>query len=164
MSAEGADHPSDDPARTLTANVGTVAAGTFIGQQAVHGHAGVDLRLPPGLSIAAAEELVRRAVDDPAVRVTRIKGWEANWTAPDSALMRSWERAHRTVTRRGADLAVRLPASDASRWRALGVAAVCYGPQPTHSAGVDDHAEQDEVFRCVELYTLAALDLLRPDA
>jgi succinyl-diaminopimelate desuccinylase len=56
--------------------------------------------------------------------------------------------------------AIRLPASDASRWRRAGVAALCYGPQPTWSAGIDDYAEEDEVLRCASLYTLTALEFL----
>ncbi len=55
----------------------------------------------------------------------------------------------------------RLPASDASRWRRQGVQALCYGPQPTWSAGIDDYADEDEVVRCAALYALTAVEYLR---
>ena len=55
---------------------------------------------------------------------------------------------------------VRLPASDASRWRALGVPGVCYGPQPTLAAGIDDYAEEQDVIDCAKVYALAALQFL----
>jgi len=155
-----ADPP--DPGLMVTANVGTLTAGTFIGQIATHGSAGVDLRLPPGISASEAMALVERAVKDVAgVTARMLKGWDANWTSPDSPLTQAWDRASTVVTGATATYAVRLPASDASRWRRGGVPALCYGPQPTWSAGIDDYAEEDEVLRCTALYTLSALEFLQ---
>ncbi|GAA2007337.1 M20/M25/M40 family metallo-hydrolase [Nakamurella flavida] len=154
-----------DTGLELTVNVGTVAGGTFIGQVATGATAELDLRLPPGLPADDAEQLVRDTLGDiPGIAVARIKGWDANWTSPDSALATSWQRAARTVRGAPHDPAVRLPASDASRWRQRGVPALCFGPQPTFSAGIDDHAEEDEVLRCAALYTLTALDFLHGTA
>lgn len=153
----------DDDGLTLTANVGTVEAGSFIGQVATTGRAGVDLRLPPGIDVDDAERRVRAALRDmPFVTVRRLKGWNPNWTAPASALTTSWRRASLDLLGVEPTYAVRLPASDASRWRRRDVPALCYGPQPTLSAGVDDYADEDEVLRCVSLYTLTALHFLAP--
>lgn len=155
----------EDTGLALSANVGTIVAGTFIGQIATRAHAGIDLRLPPGISMDSAEDLVRAAVADiETVTVTRRKGWDANWTDPRSPLAQAWLRASQQVTGRAPEHAIRLPASDASRWRQAGRAALCYGPQPTFSAGIDDYAEEDEVLNCAALYTLAALNFLNPDA
>ena len=155
---------SDDGSDTgleLTANVGTVSAGTFIGQIATTGHAGVDLRLPPGITAAEAENLVRdRLVEAPGLTVQRIKGWDSNWTSPESPLIRAWHDAAKAAGLPEPRHAIRLPASDASRWRQLGAPALCYGPQPTLSAGIDDYAVEDEVIDCVSLYTLAAIAFL----
>ncbi|PTA47493.1 M20 family metallopeptidase [Micromonospora sp. RP3T] len=150
-----------DSGLELSANVGTMTAGTFVGQIATTARAEVDLRLPPGIGLAEAEEAVRRAVADiPTVEVRRLKGWDANWTGPDTDLVRAWRAASHEVGAGAPRYAIRLPASDASRWRREGVPALCYGPQPTLSAGIDDHAEEDEVVRCVSLYALAALRFL----
>ena len=92
--------------------------------------------------------------------VRRVKGWDPNWTAPDSTLARAWNHAARLIGTAEPEYAIRLPASDASRWRHKGVPALCFGPQPTLSAGVDDYAEEDEVIRCVSLYTMAAMTFL----
>lgn len=151
----------DDPAMLLTANVGTMTGGTFIGQIATSAGAEVDLRLPPGTSIGAVESAIEQRIG--AIQGTswrRIKGWEANWTSPNSALARSFAAA--AVLLRGGQptYAIRLPASDASRWRHLGVPSLCYGPQPGLSAGIDDYAEEQEVLDCAVLYTLTALGVL----
>jgi succinyl-diaminopimelate desuccinylase len=161
LAAMGQDGDEVDPGLVLTANVGTLSAGTFVGQIATGATAEVDLRLPPGITAAQALALVEGAVGDVAsVRVRELKGWDANWTPPDAALTRAWQVASRVVTGKPATYAIRLPASDASRWRRAGVPALCYGPQPTWSAGIDDYAEEAEVLRCAGLYALSALEFL----
>ena len=154
-------------ALTLTANVGTMTAGTFIGQRATSASAQVDLRLPPGIGVDEAERLVRHAVDavlpDASAELIRIKGWDPGLTSPVSSIARSWRQAEEQAGSVPADLAIRLPASDASRWRSLGTPAICFGPQPGLSAGIDDYAEEDEVLRCAALYALAALNFLSPE-
>lgn len=151
-----------DPGLVLSSNVGTVAAGTFVGQMATRAKAEVDLRLPPGITTRDAFALVEEAVVGiESVRVRELKGWDANWTAPEAPLTRAWDVASRAVIDAPPTYAIRLPASDASRWRREGVQALCYGPQPTLSAGIDDYAEEDEVLRCAALYTMTALEYLR---
>ncbi|WP_111511047.1 M20/M25/M40 family metallo-hydrolase [Mycobacterium kyogaense] len=151
-----------DPGLMLSSNVGTVAAGTFVGQMATRAKAEVDLRLPPGITTRDAFALVEEAVAGiESVRVRELKGWDANWTAPEAPLTRAWDVASRAVIDAPPTYAIRLPASDASRWRREGVQALCYGPQPTLSAGIDDYAEEDEVLRCAALYTMTALEYLR---
>lgn len=148
---------ADDPGVRLTANVGTVTGGTFVGQIATAASAEVDLRLPPGLTVDAAEGLVGDALDAlPGVTVTRLKGWDPNGTATDDPFVTHFADAVRALRGTEPTYAVRLPASDASRWRARGVPAVCYGPQPTLSAGVDDYAEEQEVLDCAVLYSATA--------
>ncbi len=150
-----------DPGLILTANVGTLRAGTFVGQMATSASAEVDLRLPPGITADEAVALVESAVADvESVRVRRLKGWDANWTAPEAPLNRAWDAASRAVIDAPPTFAIRLPASDASRWRRNGVQALCYGPQPTWSAGIDDYADEAEVLNCAALYTLTALEYL----
>ena len=145
----------------LTVNVGRVDAGTFIGQIATSARAEVDLRLPPGLSADDAEKLVRGLLDDlPGTAVTRIKGWDPNGTAVEDPFVRHFAAAVRELRGAEPEYAVRLPASDASRWRARGVPAICYGPQPTLSAGLDDYAEEQEVLDCAVLYAATALSYL----
>lgn len=155
----------DDLGFELTANVGTVVAGTFVGQIAVNGAAEVDLRLPPGISAEAAQQLVLTALAPiDGLTVSRIKGWDPNWTSPESRLVGCWDDATAQISGHRSPYAIRLPASDASRWRRSGVPAICFGPQPTYSAGVDDYAEEDDVLRCAVLYAATALRFLQPPA
>jgi succinyl-diaminopimelate desuccinylase len=55
---------------------------------------------------------------------------------------------------------VRLPGSDAARWRAMGVPALCYGPQAGLASGPDDHVHEADMQACAVVYALAAADFL----
>ncbi len=146
----------------LSLNAGSLTAGTVRSQIATSARAELDIRLPPGLSADAIERRVRAiAADDPNMRITRIKAWDANWTPPADPLADSVLNAALAVRGREPRLVVRLPGSDARRWRELGVPAICYGPQPTLSAGIDDYAEEQDVMDCAKVYVRAALSLMR---
>lgn len=150
---------ADTAGLRLSINAGTVAAGTVPNQIARHAEAVIDVRLPPGVTMADVDRLATDTV--PAslrVEIETVKGWEANWTGVHDPLAQMVQRAATAVRGRPATAAVRLPASDASRWRALGVPAVCYGPQPTASAGVNDYAEEADVLDCAKIYALTVLD------
>lgn len=157
IAAVDALHTDGDPGTTLTLNVGTVRGGTFVSQRAREAVAEVDVRLPPGTTMAAVEARVAElAAAVPGTGVRRLKGWEANATALDDPLAIAVAGAAAAVRGTPPEPVVRLPASDASRWRTRGVPAICYGPQPTLSAGVDDHAQRRDVLDCAEVYERAA--------
>lgn len=152
-----------DHGSRLSVNIGTVRGGRFVSQAADEASAEVDFRLPPGLTVAAIEARVAAlAAWHPGVAVRPMKGWDPNWTPASSPPARAVSDAALLVRGTAPPPVVRLPASDASRWRALGVPAVCYGPQPGLAAGVDDHALERDVVDCAKVYALASLALLRP--
>ena len=145
----------------LSANIGVLEGGRFASQTAPEARAEIDFRLPPGLALADLEaRLNALCARFPRLEWRRVKGWEANWTAPGSPVVVALEDAAKEVRRAPPKAVVRLPASDASRWRALGVPGVCYGPQPTLAAGIDDYAEEQDVVDCAKVYALAALTFL----
>jgi succinyl-diaminopimelate desuccinylase len=156
--------PVEPPEREtfLTANIGTVTSGTFAGQIATSASIEIDFRIPPGLSIAQVLESVTSELRGAGItsNVSVIKGWEPNVTDRDTAIVESWRTASGKLGIDFPEFAIRLPASDASRWRRLGVAAICYGPQPLYSSGIDDYAEEQELLNCTALYVLTACEYL----
>ncbi|MEV7004970.1 M20/M25/M40 family metallo-hydrolase [Streptosporangium sp. NPDC051022] len=151
----------EDPSVRLSASTGTVTGGSYVSQISTEATAAVDFRLPPGIRMADVEDQVSRiAAQIPGAHWSRIKGWEANWTGTRSPLVRALAGAFREVRGTEPEYAIRLPASDASRWRSRGVPALCFGPQPTLAAGIDDYALEQDVVDCAKIYTRAALDFL----
>ena len=142
----------------LSLNAGTLAAGTVRSQVATRARAEIDIRLPPGITAQTCEEMIRKEAGDVAIAV--VKAWDANWTALDHPLVVALANAAQAVRREQPRFVVRLPGSDARRWRDLGVPAVCYGPQPTLSAGVDDYVNEQDVIDCAKVYARTALALL----
>lgn len=155
---KGISGGDDDTGFRVSLNAGTLAAGGVRSLIAPRARAEIDVRLPPGVSGRDIEKRVREAAGEAAV--SRIKGWDANWTALDNPLVAGIASAAEIVRRRKPRFVVRLPGSDARRWRELGVPAVCYGPQPTLSAGIDDYAEEQDVIDCAKIYARTALALL----
>lgn len=152
-------------ARRLSINVGTITGGSFIGQQATEASAEIDIRVPPGLLLADVHSLLVDALDGlDGVTIETIRGWEANWSGLEDPLVAAVAEAAAIVRGTPPVPSVRLPASDASRWRGRGVGAICYGPQPTLSSGVDDYAEAQSVHDCAVVYAAAARQFLAPSS
>jgi succinyl-diaminopimelate desuccinylase len=145
----------------LSLNAGTLAAGTVRSQVATRAQAQIDIRLPPGITAQACETMIRKQMDGDDVSIAVVKAWDANWTALDNPLVGELATAATAVRGAAPPFVVRLPGSDARRWRDLGVPAVCYGPQPTLSAGIDDYVNEQDVVDCAKIYARTTLALLR---
>ncbi len=145
----------------LSANPGTIAGGYFVSQVASQATAEIDLRIPPGLALADLRQRLDALVTRHRGLAWRtIKGWEPNWTAETSPIARYVSSAATLVRGARPDAVVRLPASDASRWRARGIPAICFGPQPLLASGIDDYVEEQDVVDCAKIYALAAMGYL----
>jgi succinyl-diaminopimelate desuccinylase len=145
----------------ISVNTGTIKGGKFISQTASHAVAEIDIRVPPGLTTSDIESRLRKLVDSVSYLVVRrIKSWDPNWTAPQSYIVACVSSAAKLVRGNAPRPVVRLPASDASRWRSRGVPAVCYGPQPMLASGIDDFAFEQDVIDCAKVYATAALSYL----
>jgi succinyl-diaminopimelate desuccinylase len=150
----------DRDALRVSANVGVLDAGIVPNQVASTAAALIDLRIPPGLELSRIQELMSEAVAQvPGVSVHPLKGWDPSWTDPSEPIARCVFEAASAVRGEPPPLVVRLPGSDARRWRQMGVPAVCYGPQPSAVAGVDDYAAETDVADCAVVYALSALSL-----
>jgi succinyl-diaminopimelate desuccinylase len=145
----------------LSLNAGTLAAGTVRSQVATRAQAQIDIRLPPGITAQACETMIRKQMDGDDISIAVVKAWDANWTALDNPLVGELATAATAVRGAAPPFVVRLPGSDARRWRDLGVPAVCYGPQPTLSAGIDDYVNEQDVVDCAKIYARTTLALLR---
>lgn len=145
----------------VSANPGRISGGHFISQVATRAAVEIDFRVPPGLTLEDIERRVASATSaDPMLKWRRIKGWNPNWTGTASPIVAAVARAAERVRGTVPPPVVRLPASDASRWRARGVPALCYGPQPLLASGIDDFAYERDVVDCAKIYALAALAYL----
>lgn len=154
------DHSRNREGMRLTANIGRIGGGEFFSVSASSAWAEIDFRLPPGLTLDEMRADLDRVCSAEYLSWDWVKGWEANWSAPELPVVRAIRAAaKRTRGEQPADV-TRLPASDASRWRQAGIPAVCFGPQPELASGVDDYVNKRDFFDCCDIYTDALLNLL----
>ena len=158
---EGISGGEDNLGLRVSLNAGTVEAGGVRSLIAAKASAQIDIRLPPGIGASEIERQVRfLAGSDPSVEINVVKSWDANWTALANPVVIALSQAATQIRGKSPELVVRLPGSDARRWRDLGVPSACYGPQPTLSAGVDDYANEQDVIDCARVYAQAAVNLV----
>ena len=145
----------------ISVNTGIIKGGNFISQLATKSYADIDIRIPPGIKIKDILYIIDQMVKNHSgISYTVIKGWEANWTDPESKICRVVRKAAKIVRDLEPDLVVRLPASDVSRWRNLGIPGVCYGPQPLLASGVDDYVIEQDLVDCSKVYAFAGYNFL----
>jgi succinyl-diaminopimelate desuccinylase len=153
------DHETNREGMRLSANIGRIKGGAGFSPAVSEATAQLDLRLPPGFTIAEMTSLLDGLCANGRLEWEQVKSWEANWSDPQSVPARAMRETARRVRGEAPLDVTRLPASDASRWRALGVQAVCYGPQPELASGVDDHVWRRDLLDCVAIYAGAVAHL-----
>lgn len=143
----------------LSVNAGTIGGGSFVSQVATRAAAEVDFRVPPGMTIEQVEGRVHAEAERiGGLKVRRIKGWNPNWTSIDNPLCAALLEATAAIRGKAAVPVVRLPASDAARWRQRGIPSICYGPQAELASGIDDYVYEDDMVDCVAVYMAAAAE------
>lgn len=146
------DHDGNAEGMRLSANIGRISGGTGFSQAASQATADLDLRLPPGLTMAEVCARLDTLCEVSDLAWDLVKGWAPNWSDPGSGPARAVRETARRLRGSGPADVTRLPASDAARWRALGVPAVCYGPQPELASGADDYVLAQDFLDCIAVY------------
>ncbi len=146
----------------VSLNAGNLAAGTVRSQIATRAYSQLDIRLPPGIS-AKNIEAANKETPAPVIQTSALRSPRPGTPIGRRCKIRSWwslPLRRKSVRGKKPNYVVRLPGSDARRWRDLGVPAVCYGPQPMLSAGIDDYANEQDVVDCAKIYARTALRLM----
>lgn len=157
----GADGP--DARRTmgrLTVNLGQASGGISSNLVPAHATAGVDVRIPLGLSCAAIEAAVAGGLgarEGLSWRVTRR--YEPTWTSSDAPVSRAALEGATRALGGPAWFDMRIGGSDARLWRRSGFPCVALGLTPFNLGAPDEWCEVRELkaLRDVYLETLAVL-------
>jgi acetylornithine deacetylase/succinyl-diaminopimelate desuccinylase-like protein len=145
----------------VTVNVGRVEAGTSMNLIPAAARAGVDIRLPVGVSAAAAEAALAAAwggLDGVSWRV--LRRFEPSFTDPDAEIVRTVARAAHRVLGRAPVANMRVGGSDSRWFRMAGIPTVVYGPTPFNMGGADEYALVAELLAVAQVHALSALDFL----
>lgn len=151
-----------DIADKATVNIGVIRGGLKVNMMPDECLLEVEVRMPPGLSIARVEaELATILARYPMVtRETRPDhSYPSSWCDPAGEMADILRATTRRVTGREAVPIVSLGGSDARYWRWRDVPAYLYGPSPTMGHR-EEHVTIDELFAVLRVHALSAIDYL----
>jgi succinyl-diaminopimelate desuccinylase len=146
---------------SITVNVGSVAGGTSMNLVPASARAGVDIRLPAGVTIAQIEQAIAERLGAIAgVRWNALRRVEPSVTDPNSEIVAVTARAARDVLGRPAAINMRVGGSDARVFRRMGIPTVVYGPTPFNMGGADENVLVEELESVARVHALATFDML----
>jgi succinyl-diaminopimelate desuccinylase len=146
---------------SVTVNIGRVEAGTSMNLIPASARAAMDIRLPVGVTAAAAEAAMDAALSGMAGITWRVlRRFEPSFTDPDAEIVRCVAAAARTVLGEVPVVNMRVGGSDSRWFRMAGVPTVVYGPTPFNMGGADEYALVAELGAVAQVHALSALDFL----
>jgi acetylornithine deacetylase/succinyl-diaminopimelate desuccinylase-like protein len=150
---------------TVTVNIGQFHGGTSLNLIPASAKAGIDIRLPVGVSAGMVERQITNVLGGmEGIGWTVLRKVEPTYTAPGAAITRAVLAAATAVLGHAPALNMRVGGSDARLFRAAGIPTIVYGPTPYNMGGADEYAELSELEAVARVHGLAALMfLLGPD-
>jgi acetylornithine deacetylase/succinyl-diaminopimelate desuccinylase-like protein len=148
----------------VTVNIGHIAGGTSMNLIPASARAGVDIRLPVGVSSAHVEARIAAALGAMEGVTWRMRRrYEPSFTPPDAEIVRTVAAAAGEVLGRAPAINMRVGGSDARLTRMADIPTVVYGPTPHNMGGADEYALVEELHAVATVHALAALDFLSAD-
>jgi acetylornithine deacetylase/succinyl-diaminopimelate desuccinylase-like protein len=145
----------------VTVNVGRVEAGTSMNLIPASARAGVDIRLPVGVSAAATEAALAAAWGGLAGVSWRVlRRFEPSFTDPGAEFVHCVARAAHHVLGVAPAVNMRVGGSDSRWFRMAGIPTVVYGPTPFNMGGADEYALVADLLAVAQVHALSALDFL----
>jgi acetylornithine deacetylase/succinyl-diaminopimelate desuccinylase-like protein len=146
---------------SVTVNLGRIAGGSSPNLVPATAEAALDIRLPAGLPVAAAEAALAAALAGHAgVTFEILRSFEPTVTDPAAEIVQTVRTAAEQVLGRAPAVNMRVGGSDARLFRRAGIPAVVYGPTPFNMGGVDEYVLLDELEVVARVHALAAFDFL----
>ncbi|MER1966455.1 ArgE/DapE family deacylase [Castellaniella sp. GW247-6E4] len=151
--------------RKITVNIGTIDGGTSKNLVADHAHAGLDIRIPPGVDLAKLEAHIASLLDPlEGIEYQYTNRYEPSYTDPEHEIVALTAAACAEVLGQASVLNMRVGASDSRLYRYRGIPSVVCGPTPYRLGAADEHVEVEELKALGRIFVLAAFDYLQQGA
>lgn len=147
--------------QTVTINLGSVSGGTSMNLVPALATAGLDIRLPAGLSAARMEEAITGKLEHiKGVRWTVRRRVDPSVTDPSSEIVNRVAAAAAEVLGRAPAINMRVGGSDARILRREGIPTVVYGPTPFNMGGADENVLVEDLGTVARVHALTSFDFL----
>ena len=145
----------------LTVNIGTFDGGASPNLVPDRARAGVDIRLPVGVTVAEVEARIAALLDPLAGVGYRVeRRYEPNWTDPDHEIVRLAVKNGQEILGTAPVVNMRVGASDSRLYRLAGIPSIVYGLTPHNLGGGDEYATLDDLFAVFHVQAMTAFDFL----
>ena len=145
----------------LTVNIGTFNGGTSPNLVPDSARAGVDIRLPIGVTVAEVEARIAALLDPLAGISFRVeRRYEPNWTDPDHEIVHLAVKNGQEILGAAPVVNMRIGASDSRLYRRAGIPTIVYGLTPHNLGGGDEYATLDDLFAVFHVLATTAFDFL----
>ena len=147
--------------RNITVNLGQIRGGLNINTIPDAAEALLDIRLPPGVTIADVKRRLADALNHlPNIAWETLSECEPNWTEPDHELVRLIHANANSAADEEVAINLRPGFSDARFYRLRGVPSVVYGVAANNMGGADEYASIKDLHTVFAVHTLTAFDFL----
>lgn len=147
-----------DTLTRVTVNIGHVAGGTSMNLVPASARAGLDIRLPVGVTTAQVEACIAALLaGHEGINVRVLRRTEPSHTPPNSELVRLTEAAAARVLGHPPAVNMRVGGSDSRVFRAARIPTVVYGLTPHNMGGADEYALLAELSIVAKVHALTAL-------
>lgn len=144
-----------------TVSVGLIQGGIRVNNVPSKATAQIDIRIPPGLTVAETRAKVSAVLDGlPNVSWRELDSAEPNATAPDEEIARTLVRNAETVVGKPIGVSIRPGFSDGRFFRQLNVPTITYGLTPYNGNAPDEYILIEELGQVFSVHTLSAFDYL----
>ncbi|MEM8744806.1 MAG: M20/M25/M40 family metallo-hydrolase [Pseudomonadota bacterium] len=145
----------------ITVNFGRIAGGQSPNLVPDSAEINADIRLPMGTSVAEVEAEIHRLLDPMTeIHFEITRRYEPTWTAPGHPIVDAVMSACRTVLDGCPVANMRVGASDARLYRAVGIPSVVCGLTPHNLGGPDEYVDIDELVDVTKIHALSAFRFL----
>jgi acetylornithine deacetylase/succinyl-diaminopimelate desuccinylase-like protein len=153
-----------DVLSSVTVNIGWIEGGTSLNLVPARARASADMRLPVGLSTAAAEAALAAALaPHEGVSWRILRRVEPGFTDPGAEIVQACRSAAEAVLGVPPAVNMRVGASDARLYRAAGIPTVVYGPTPYGMGGPDEYVVLAELLQIAQVHALTGLLFLQAE-
>ena len=145
----------------MTANLGYLSGGTSMNLVPAEARAGLDIRLPIGVSVTDIVERIKVMVAGlPGVEMKVLVSHEPTCSDPDGELFKLLIRNGAEIMHQAPVVNMRVGGSDTRLFRSRGIASAVYGCTPHNMGGPDEFVTIDDLRKVFYVHTLTAFDFL----
>jgi len=148
--------------QTVTTNFGVISGGISHNLVPARATAGMDIRVPVGLSVAQVEQRIKEVLDPfPWFSSTILQQYEPNWSNMDHEIFSFLTENIQEVMKQVPVVTLRIGASDGRLYRLFkGVPSANCGLTAYNLGGPDEYIEVSELVDVAKIHTLTACDFL----